>query len=168
MTCSLVPIYFDSLQFGIQWSKLYKALYYWSRDMLNFWFFRKQFGTSFSITSMIFQEIYFSCNILLTDQISLFPCMYFCLEPFFYMPVFLACSHAWHPYVLGVLTCLASLYAWCAHVLGVLAYLACSRAEVLACLACLRAYFLTFLSTIDSLIIKKWLYILNVCLITKK
>ena len=38
---SLVSIYFDSPQLGIQINKLYNALDYWSRDMLNFKFLEK-------------------------------------------------------------------------------------------------------------------------------
>ena len=39
--CSLVSIYFDSPQLGIQYNKLYKTLGYWSRDVLNFSFLEK-------------------------------------------------------------------------------------------------------------------------------
>ena len=46
----------------------------------------------------------------------------------------LACSRAWHAYVLGVLTCLACLRAC------VLTCLACLRAHVLGVLTYLRAY----------------------------
>ena len=38
---SLVSIYFDSPQLGIQLNKLYNALHYWSSDMLNFKFLEK-------------------------------------------------------------------------------------------------------------------------------
>ena len=38
---SLVSIYFDSPQLGMQINKLYNALDYWSRDMLNFKFLEK-------------------------------------------------------------------------------------------------------------------------------
>ena len=38
---SLVSIYFDSPQLGIEINKLYNALDYWSRDMLNFKFLEK-------------------------------------------------------------------------------------------------------------------------------
>ena len=38
---SLVSIYFDSPQLGIQINKFYNTLDYWSRDMLNFKFLEK-------------------------------------------------------------------------------------------------------------------------------
>ena len=54
-------------------NKLYKTLDYWAKDMLNFDFFYKRVCEKFlhHILLMIFQEKYFSCYILLTDQISL-------------------------------------------------------------------------------------------------
>ena len=57
-------------------SKLYKTLDYRSRDMLNFDFFRKVSGNSFS-TAFFFEEKCFSCYILSTDQMSLPDCLYF-------------------------------------------------------------------------------------------
>ena len=45
---------------------------------VQFWFVRKETGTSFlHILYMIFQEKYFYCYILLADQISLSDCLYF-------------------------------------------------------------------------------------------
>ena len=44
MFCNLVSIYCDRSQLAIQKSKLYKTLDYWSRDMLNFNFWRKSLG----------------------------------------------------------------------------------------------------------------------------
>ena len=44
MVGSLISIYFDSPQLGIQWNKLCKTLDYWSRDMLNFDFLQKGLG----------------------------------------------------------------------------------------------------------------------------
>ena len=38
MVCSLVSVYFDSLNLGFNKNKLYKALDYWSRGMLIFHF----------------------------------------------------------------------------------------------------------------------------------
>ena len=49
MVGSLVSITFDSPQLGKQ-NKIYKTLEYWSRDLLNFDFFRKEPGNSFSAT----------------------------------------------------------------------------------------------------------------------
>ena len=42
--CSLVSIYFDSPQRGIQYTKLYKTSGFWSRDVLNFSFLEKSLG----------------------------------------------------------------------------------------------------------------------------
>ena len=57
--------------------KLYKTLDYWSGDMLNLNFPKKGLGlVSPPHLRMIFQENYFSCYILLTDQISLPHCLY--------------------------------------------------------------------------------------------
>ena len=46
MVCSLVLIYIDSPQFGLQQKKKkrYETLGYWSRDMLNFYFVEKGLG----------------------------------------------------------------------------------------------------------------------------
>ena len=44
VVCSFASIYFDSPQLAIQKSKLYKTLYYWRRDMLNFIFLEKGLG----------------------------------------------------------------------------------------------------------------------------
>ena len=78
MVYSLFPISLDSPRFSIQLNKLYKTLIYWSRDTLNFEFFRKMCPNNFSTTflSMIFQEKYCPYHILLTDKISLSDCLY--------------------------------------------------------------------------------------------
>ena len=62
--CSLVSKYFDIPQLAIQ---LYKTLDYWSQNMLKFNFSEK--GLGLISPSHFFQEKYFSCSILLTDQI---------------------------------------------------------------------------------------------------
>ena len=57
------------LHLDIQWNKLYNIYIYIYR-YAQFLFFTKWSGTSFSTS-------FFSCYILLTDQISLFGCLYF-------------------------------------------------------------------------------------------
>ena len=58
--------------------KLYKNLDYWSGDILNFKFSEKDLGlVSPSHFARDFQEKYFLCYILLTDQIYLSDCLYF-------------------------------------------------------------------------------------------
>ena len=41
VVCSLVSIYFDIHQPGIQWKQKCKTLHYWSRDIFNFDFLEK-------------------------------------------------------------------------------------------------------------------------------
>ena len=78
MVPSLVSIYFDSPHLAYNKNILYKTLDNWSRDMLNFDFLEKSLGiVSPPHLGMIFPEIYFSCYILLIDQIPLGDCLYF-------------------------------------------------------------------------------------------
>ena len=76
MVCSLVSIYFNSLQLGIK-NNLYKTLDYWSRDMLHFDFLEKSLG-SFPTTFCVW---YFKKNvphiILLIELISMSDFLYF-------------------------------------------------------------------------------------------
>ena len=59
-------------------SKLYKTLDYWSWDMLNFSFLEKGLGiVSPPHFVYIFQQKCFSWYVLVTDQISLYDCLYF-------------------------------------------------------------------------------------------
>ena len=44
MVCSLVSIYIDSPQLGMQQNKLYKTLDYWSKNVLNFDSLEKELG----------------------------------------------------------------------------------------------------------------------------
>ena len=64
MVWSLVSIYLDSLQLGIQSKQKY--LDYWSRDTLNFDILENG-REIYHILCMIFQEKSLSCYILLTD-----------------------------------------------------------------------------------------------------
>ena len=57
-------------------NNLHKALDYWFRDILIFWFFREGSGNSFSTTFCV-RKIFLICYIPLTDQISLSDCLYF-------------------------------------------------------------------------------------------
>ena len=79
MVCSLVSIYFDSPQLGIQKKKLYKTLDYRSRDKLKFDLLEKGLGivSPPGFFCMMLQVKCFSSYILLTDQISLSDCLYF-------------------------------------------------------------------------------------------
>ena len=78
MICSLVSTYFDTLNLGFTKNKLKKTLGYSFRDMLNFNFPKKDLGLVSPPHFLYdFQEKCFSCYILLTDQISLFDCLYF-------------------------------------------------------------------------------------------
>ena len=76
--CSLVVIYSDSSQLGIQY-KLYKTLDYWSRNMLNFDFIEN--GLAIVCLSIfvytILRKIFLVFCTSFTDQISLSDCLYF-------------------------------------------------------------------------------------------
>ena len=60
MVYSLVSMYFDSPQLGIQKNKLSKLLDYWSSDMFNFDFLEKGLGI---VIPLRFAYDYFTKNI---------------------------------------------------------------------------------------------------------
>ena len=79
MVCSLVPIFFNSLQDGIYWKETVCKFGLLMQRYTQFWFLEKVLEKLFlhHILCMTFEEKYFSCYILLTAQISLSGCIYF-------------------------------------------------------------------------------------------
>ena len=67
-----------TLKLAYNKNKPHKALGYWSSDILHFYFLEKGLEIIFQPHIVYyFSKKCFSCYILLTDQISLFDCLYF-------------------------------------------------------------------------------------------